>query len=104
MDTVTTLLEDACEHMQRGTKHDIGQALHCVRVARGRFDLAPINRAARLLYETMDEWATFERGHVRVEVIVQLLQQEGLLRETGEQGEEVGEANRSVGGADEEGH
>jgi hypothetical protein len=91
VDTVTDLIEQACDHLMAYEgcpgKSDIAAAIRCMQIARGRFDQSPINRAARLLYQEMDSWATFEKGVVRPEVIVQLLAQEGLLREMAPQEE-----------------
>lgn len=78
MDSLATLLEEAAEAIQDQRE---GQALQCVRIARGRLDSSPVNRASRLLYDKMDEWATITGGTVHVEVIIQLLSQEGLLRD-----------------------
>lgn len=78
MDSLATLLEETAEAIQ---EKEYAKALLGVRVARGRLDQSPVNRAARLLYQEMDAWATFEKGTVRPEVIVQLLSQEGLLRD-----------------------
>lgn len=76
MESLARLLEEAAERLQ---EDDNLVALRCVRIARARLDQGPVNRAARLLYNEIDQW--FDPKVVRVEVIVQLLAQEGLLRD-----------------------
>lgn len=78
MDSLAKLLEDAAEAIQ--SKEPL-KALQGIRVARGRLEQSPVNRASRLLYNELETWATFNDGTVRVEVIIQLLAQEGLLRD-----------------------
>ena len=85
MDSLATLLEEITEHLSnfegRPGREDISRAIRCAQIARGRLDMSPVNRASRLLYQEMESWATFEKGTVRPEVIVQLLAEEGLLRD-----------------------
>ena len=76
MESLARLLEEAAERLQAG---DDLVALRCVRIARARLDQGPVNRASRLLYNEIDTW--FDPKVVRVEIIVQLLAQEGLLRD-----------------------
>lgn len=83
MDSLATLLEEAAEALSEEGGYrpsDVSRALSCIRIARGRLDNSPINRASRLLYSELDAW--FQgAGTVRVEVVVQLLAEEGLLRD-----------------------
>ena len=90
MDSLAKLLEDAADAISDEDRPNTARALQCVRIARGRLDQSPVNRAARLLYQEMDAWATFTGGTVRPEVIVQLLAQEGLLRDEREDEHENG--------------
>lgn len=78
MQTVHSLLAEAADAIQQ---NDRQVALRAVRVAAGRLEGSVVNRTARLMYETMDQWATFEKGHIRVEALVELLAQEGVLRD-----------------------
>lgn len=93
MNTVASLIEEACELLSPEDHRPVrsvaaNNALRCLQTARARFDQAPTQRASRLLYEEMDKWATFDKGHIRVEVLVELLKQEGLLAEPHEEEDE----------------
>lgn len=105
MKTILELVDEALEQLSQKehavTRGDISKAEKTLRTARLHLSAQPLQRAVRLLYEEMDRWATFKEGHIRVEVIVDLLRQEGLLNEDVDEGEKVGRED-SVLSADSE--
>lgn len=76
MDTVRTLLEDAEQAL---LERDTNTALRKVRVTIARLDASIVTRASTVMYNRMDEWATFRDGSIDVPKLVTILADEGIL-------------------------
>lgn len=87
MDTVTALILEAAEditlYLDKHIEHDdLLHALSCIKIASERMALQdPIKRASRLAYDNLDSWVTGNTYSVRVEVLMELLSKEGLIRD-----------------------